>query len=349
MKQAASANRFARHPLATAAGIVTALVIVLIIIAELMARSLGLGDPIIYETDPLYKYRPRANQTVHRLGGAVIHINDIGIRANDDWGTDANRKVLFVGNSVTYGGSYVSNDDIFAIRAVPRTNGWVGGSGGVNGWGVENMHALIVERRFNPAKVYVTVLLKSDFFRGTSPRRSVFPTTRPRLALAEAVPHVVLRARERVRQLAPSLFVTHKKVSPAEMPRALAERAVVRLKEMDEYLKGQGFVHLIYMSPTIGELKDLDDGEGIEINLLAAGIAFQRIQNRPEARAVPREMMDALYKDGYHLSKAGHELWATIIGKDLRACGVGGTKPLDCSAVPRYTRGDTGDPQAFSR
>lgn len=329
-------NRFAAHPVATAAGIFIAFVILLLVIAEVSARSLGLGDPIVYDTDSLYKYRPHPNQTVRRIDGAVIHINNIGIRANSDWNRDPDKKVLFIGNSVTYGGSYVSNDEIFALGAVPNTDGWVGGSAGVNGWGVENMHALIVRRRFNPARVYVTVLLKSDFFRGTSPRLPVFPTSKPRLALVEAVPHLVLRARERVRLFAPSLFTNRDTIPARETPVVLAERAVMRLKEMDQYLKARGFLHLIYMSPTVDELESVDDGEGLERILLAAGIPFQRIQERPEARAYPVDQMDALYHDGYHLSKSGHKLWASIIGKDLRTCGVGGSKPLDCSAVPRY-------------
>ena len=321
--------------MATATGIVLAFILIVLILLELVARAYGLGDPIVYDTDPLYKYRPRPNQSVQRIDGASIRINNLGIRSNGDWDSSKDRKVLFIGNSVTYGGSYVSNHEIFAVRAVPATNGWIGGSAGVNGWGVENMHALIVGRQFNPAIAYVTVLLKSDFFRGTSPLRRVFPTSKPSFALAEAMPHVMLRVRERVRLMVPGLFPARDTISTLET-RALALQAVVRLKEMDEYLKARGFVHLIYMSPTIGELKNPYDGKGLEENLLAAGIPFQRIQNRPEAREYPVDQMDSLYQDGYHLSKAGHSLWAAIIEKDLRACGVGGTKPLDCSAVPRY-------------
>src|SRR5688572_24839046 len=331
-------NRFLAHPAATAGGIVAAIIVVLLIGVEVALRGRGLGDPIVYDTDPHYSYRPRPNQTVTRMGGAVVQINNIGIRAGSDWDSNRDRKVLFIGNSVTYGGSYVSNADLFAVRAVPPTNGWVGGSAGVNGWGVENMHALIVRRRFNPAKVYVTVLLKSDFFRGVMPHRPTFPTSKPHLALAEAVPHVLLRARARFREMASPFF----RSAPGDTLwqdtlRANVDRAVLRLKEMDEYLVGRGFVHLIYLSPTVDEMRVPDD-EGLEEMMVTAGIPFQRIQDASEARNYPRDRLDSLYLDGYHLSREGHALWAQVIGKDLRTCGVGGTRPLDCSAVGRYAK-----------
>src|SRR5262245_15331833 len=104
-----------------------------LISTEIGLRMVGLGDPVIYEVNPDYGYRPRPNQMVHRFGGAIVRINNLGIRTDEDWETTAN-KVLFAGNSVTYGGSYVSNGDLFALRAVPEGYGWVGGSAGVNAW-----------------------------------------------------------------------------------------------------------------------------------------------------------------------------------------------------------------------
>ena len=118
-------TRFERHPQRTVV-FLTALVVLLTALGtEVTLRKMGLGDPILYDTHSDYGYRPTPNQLVQRFSGAVVRINNLALRALDDWHTPT-KKVVFVGDSVTYGGSYVSTEDLFAVRGVPA--GWSGGS-----------------------------------------------------------------------------------------------------------------------------------------------------------------------------------------------------------------------------
>src|SRR5262245_61539865 len=195
---------------------------------------IGLGDPVIYEIHPDYGYRPRPNQEVRRFDGAIVRLNNLGIRANENWDTAAN-KVLFVGDSVTYGGSYVSNEDLFALRAVPEGRGWVGGSAGVNAWGIENMYGLIVRHAFLPARVYVTVLIETDFYRGFSEKPEFFWTAKPLFAFQEIIPHAVGQVMTLIHTEMPP--ATARTVAEAEKTSENAvQHAVERLTELDEFL-----------------------------------------------------------------------------------------------------------------
>ena len=90
------------------------LIIVSLFLLEFLLRVYGLGDPIIYGTNLSYRYFPLPNQSVNRLRGSNIKINDKSLRATLEWDNDNKNKILFFGDSVTYGGSYIDNKEILS-------------------------------------------------------------------------------------------------------------------------------------------------------------------------------------------------------------------------------------------
>jgi hypothetical protein len=285
---------------------------------EIALRMVGLGDPVLYEVHPDYGYRPQPNQLVRRFGGAIVRLNNVGIRANEDWDTTAN-KVLFVGDSVTYGGSYVSNSDLFALRAVPEGHGWVGGSAGVNAWGIDNMHGLIVRHAFLPARVYVTVLINTDFYRGFSERPDFFWTAKPFLALHEIIPHVVNQAKILFHR---EMLPASAKTAPAaqKTDREIVQSAVNRLTELDEFLRARGFQHLIYLSPYRAELDHGYPPDALVASTLDhSSLRVHRLRTRLESMGLDAKEIASLYLDGVHLSRRGHQVWASIIKPDVEA------------------------------
>jgi hypothetical protein len=288
-----------------------------LLLGEVALRVIGLGNPVLYETDPTYGYRPRPNQSVGRLEGATVRINNLGIRASADWDGNIENKVLFLGNSVTYGGSYVSNGELFAELAVPRDSGWVGGSGGVNAWGVENIHGLIVDRGFLPARVYVTVLIEDDFYRGFAEKPSYLRTSEPGLALIELWPHI--QAQTRALLIALRLLPAPPP-TPDPVRRAIVAKAVDALRDLDGFLGSKGFVHLMYLSPYRAQLEGTQPPDSLLAAALdAAGLKVDRIAHRPEVAGLPRDSIAALYHDPVHLSSRGHQVWASMLRRDLAA------------------------------
>jgi hypothetical protein len=68
---------------------------------ELILRSIGLGDPILFYTTASYRFAPQPNQQQVRQRGAKVTIDSKGLRTAKDWTSPADGKLLFIGDSVT--------------------------------------------------------------------------------------------------------------------------------------------------------------------------------------------------------------------------------------------------------
>jgi len=126
--------------------------------SELVLRSMGFGDPVLYRVDPRIGYYPAPNQNVHRYGGD-IHINAFGMRSRD---VALNKpagtyRILMLGDSTLYAGSYIDQGGMYATllekwlnenaRLLPHSPQRVEVLCiGVNGWGPQ--HELAYVRAF---------------------------------------------------------------------------------------------------------------------------------------------------------------------------------------------------------
>lgn len=152
--------------------IIAAFLTLPVILFEFAARMIGLGDPVIYEIDYTYRFAASPNQRKERLRGAIVAINESGLRANEPWAGAKGHKVLFVGDSVTYGGSYIDNSELFSeifCASKERDTGKpvVCGNAGVNSYGVLNMSMrLRYDERIADADTIVIVILPDGAFRG---------------------------------------------------------------------------------------------------------------------------------------------------------------------------------------
>lgn len=143
-------------------------------LAELALRTMGLGEPIVYRTNTAYRYAPRPNQRVQRRRGAWVTINESGYRSTEDWTTTGALRVLWIGDSVTWGGTYIDDRQTFAELACKRVEDATGieavcGNAAANAYGVDNM---VSRLRYDPAgadaDVIVAVVGWADLFRSKS-------------------------------------------------------------------------------------------------------------------------------------------------------------------------------------
>jgi hypothetical protein len=300
---------FERHARLVTAALFAAAVLIALVCTELLLRWYGAGNPVLYETSPLYGFRPLPNQTTRRWDGNVIHINNLGLRANADWDSTVDNKVLFLGNSVTFGGSYVSNDDLFSERVTAGNPRWVPGDGGVNGWGVENVYGLVADAHFHRARVYVTVLIEDDFYRGFRHKAPILRESKPRFAIQVLLPTVIDRIRDRLH---------HGDAPDTTGLDSLVMRAAQRLVSLDSIIRQSGAIHLIYISPALTSGHDLAPPDArVAAALAKTRLAYWLIGDRPQVRALKKEELVRLFHDEVHLSKAGQHLWATIIRSDF--------------------------------
>lgn len=272
----------------------------------------GLGNVVVYDTHPLYGYRPRPNQHISRRHHIAIHINNLGLRAQNDWDiTQPENKILFLGDSVTYGGSYISNTQLFSHLAVESFSEYEAGNAGVNGWGVSNVYAFIKSSNFLPAEIYVSVFPEGDFYRGTNRiGGQPFWTVSPQYALEELLQYGIYQIQ--LRKNPPSQHYTedHPEAGP------IVESAVKDLKALDDYLKLKGKKHLIYITPSRDQvIHNTQKDKTVEALLAQYGLQVNYISDR--LPALSKQEKESWFHDLIHLSNTGHQVWANIIASDL--------------------------------
>src|SRR6185436_1549145 len=142
-----------------------------IVAGELALRALGLGRPIRYDNRLAWGFRPVPSQTQSRWLGARVHVNALGVRGPEVAATrpPGTTRLLFLGDSVTWGGTYVDDDALFAAVAARRLSKggrsveWL--DAGVNGWGPENLLGFVTESRGLDSSIWIIVGLEDDLRR----------------------------------------------------------------------------------------------------------------------------------------------------------------------------------------
>lgn len=121
----------------------TLIVIFIIIISlEIFLRFIGFGNPILYINEA--NYYPKSNQEIRRFKGAKFQTNIHGMRTNYNWSNvEQNYKILFFGDSVTFGGSYIDNKELFSEKLCKKVVNSVCGNYGVNGYKINNINSRI--------------------------------------------------------------------------------------------------------------------------------------------------------------------------------------------------------------
>lgn len=157
-------------------------------------RMIGLGTPVLYATDPDCGYLPKSEQHVIRFF-ANNTINQYGMRCDEIAPHKAAGalRIMFVGDSVTYGTTYVDQASLFTEvvkRELPDVVGRpvevLNCSAG--GWGIPNEVGFVKSRGTFDADMVVFVLNTSDPLQGPgafTPDVPGSPTHNPMLATQE--------------------------------------------------------------------------------------------------------------------------------------------------------------------
>ena len=290
-------------------------ILTLIGVSELfLEKFMGLGNPPIYDSSPLYGYRPLPDREYSRYQGTEIRFNNLALRAETDWDENIEDKILFLGDSVTYGGSYIDNTELFSFLAVKSLGDrYISGNGGVNAWGVENLYGLIVESNFTPAQIYVTTLPEGDFYRGLVRLHGLpFFNNDPPFALAELWYYFCYRQNNK--------RYTHWQSYGNEQTESfVVEKAVEKLKAMETFLKEKGFKHLIFITPTKQQVTEGTEKDALVNDLLVKyELSPYYIADAIDTLNLSKQEKQNLYFDNIHLTKKGHEIWSEIIASKLR-------------------------------
>jgi hypothetical protein len=270
---------------------------------ELVLRAVGLGRPVLYDNRAAWGYRPLPDQTLERRG-VRVHVNGLGTRG-PDVGRERRagvRRVLFLGDSVTFGGTYVDDAALFsAIAAAAQPVPTEPLNAGVNAWGFENMLGLVNATGGFGSDVWVLTALEDDFRRaktdiGEVPYFNVAPAT----AWAELL---VLGAYR--------LLGRYRVPKPAEDLVVLGRENLVRVQAIVAAARTARAKILLVWHPYEGALR-----HGQPEPHRAPYLALDA-DGRLDLHAAYAGASGDLYVDGMHLTTEGHRVAGEAIGAAL--------------------------------
>ena len=317
------ADRPESHSFALAIGTL-AFALILAGSSELVLRSMGFGNPIVYRVDPRIGYYPAPHQDVHRYGGE-IHINAFGMRSRDVTAEKpaGTFRILMLGDSTLYGGSYIDQSQIYISRLetllnqeprrLPNSRRQVEVLGmGVNGWGPQHELAYAKEFGLFHADLVMVMGPPNDAYRpryGIAQMPFFVEGHRPQLAWQEFGQHLLWEY---------NLRLTGAVESFESGPRArevLADGVAAWLG-IATLAQGQGAGVDFELLPTEEEARKglATDSTQRVLNVLLPELAKRQV---PEAYPLKFFRSNCggarLYHDGAHLDAPGHKIYALYL------------------------------------
>ncbi len=271
-----------------------------LLLTELALRMLGWAQAMEFRSNPNWGYLMRPSQQVSSYGHA-IQINSLGLRGPDVTPIKPSRtiRILFVGDSVTYGGGRIREEELFCrvVERLARSDGLPVEVINLSapGWSPQNWGGYVRRRGILGADAVVLTLPECDLFRPFS--------TLDMHGLVEHAPPRVLSV------LLKALDATRTDHPYAGADReADAQRNLEAVRYLIDVCRSRLFltVFVPYLRPVVGP---------------AAWEPFEVLVQTPlDLRS---DLTDrALFFDGIHLSVSGHRLVAHRVYERLRTALV---------------------------
>ena len=272
-----------------------------------LKKKYGLGNPVLYLPSNIHGYLIKPNQKIVRREN-IIKINNEGMRSNQNWKKDENSlNILFFGDSVTYGGSIVSNTDTFAENVCSNLKNQFNkealcGNFGINGYNLESITRLIKFRKSYDEDLVVVTIIANDLERtfhniASQPfwNKNV-PTFLP--AFTEGLFIILEKFRLKVKYN----FSENKKKNNENYYLYL-------IRNFNEALEYNNKEYIVFYSPESNELFNSQHKNHSIKKLLKNNLNnFYDLSEE-----LKNYSMDGIYHDDIHLNKKGHQLYSDIM------------------------------------
>ena len=284
-----------------------------LVLVELGLRCiLGLGRPVLYVAESSFGYFPKASQKLHRFF-VDISINALGMRSEPigEKKKPGEYRILFVGDSVLFGTSYVDQNEIMSALIASnfhRTNPNITVlNASAPGWAPDNEFGYIRTRGTYDADLIVMVYNTKDLnqpFAQYMPT-PLLPLENPDTAIGELWTHYL-----QPRLLHKNKFVDPSSTSTDSPPSSSDASSFLKsAEETQSFIQSQQARMAILYVPS--ETND------VRQNQVSWDAAFQQLKDWGKQKSVPvidltstfaRIDPQLIYFDGIHLRPYGNRL-----------------------------------------
>jgi lysophospholipase L1-like esterase len=284
--------------------------ILIIKLGDIILQKYGLGNVILHQNSIISGYTLKPNQIVKRKLN-TIKINNLGMRSDNDW--DDNKKdtkILFIGDSVTYGGSVVSNNELFTEKVCAKLNTnksiYNCGNFSANGYSITSITNKIKYKKFDNEDLIIIILTANDLERNFhnaysqpffySKIENIFP------AYTELFSFFIDKIRHNLR---------YKNLSPSESyeSKEFQKFTIDNVTNLATAAKINGKTILMIYSPEISEIKNTKKYIFYK-NLLKKN--FNNYLDMTDF-IINKNNSSNIYYDHIHLNAVGHEFYSDII------------------------------------
>ena len=269
-------------------------------------KKFGLGTPIIYENSRIFGYKIKPGQNIKRLGNNII-INNLGMRSTQNWTNNNNKKkIIFFGDSVTYGGSIVSNEDLFSEKTCDKLNkkdnNFLCGNLSVNGYSLFSIIRSIKYKNFNNENLIVVTIIANNF-----PRMFHNPISQPFWT-------------KEIKNFLPAfteIFFIYFDKFRNKTKYNLGNEKILKnidikyyndlVDELKNVLLKTNKPYIILYSPSINEIEDNENNDFFK------KLLRDNLTNFYDLTEIKFKIKKHLYADNIHLNKLGHEIYSRYI------------------------------------
>jgi len=291
------------------------MVVALAVVFEISLRFVGLGSPVLFVVDPKFGSFPKANQQLRRFF-VDIKTNAFGMRSRPVSYAKLNGeyRILFVGDSVPFGTTYVDQMDIFPerIAAILNTN-YKDSVTVLNasspGWAPSNELGFIQARGIYGADMVVLVYNTKDLTQDFAAYREspMTPIVNPSSATGELWSRYI-----QPRIFRPGTMVDPGSLTPEGRPSIADEARVMEtIKATEQYVASHRAKFVILFSPamTADVEKYRADWDRALLNL-KNWAAEQGVPFLDMSKVMAAQSTALVYFDGIHLRQLGDGLVA---------------------------------------
>ena len=284
------------------------LIILLVFLSEAILRVVGFGEPVLYQNNDNYTLKP--NQEVRRFKGSKLIINELGMRTNYKWSDNRNiKKILFFGDSVSFGGSYIDNSNLFSEKFCKLKQNSICGNYGTNGYKLDNINLRIEEIANLIDFDHIIIVTSSSLTAG----KSIFSD----FPFYENFDFKILKS---TREILNHFLFKHKIINNFHDNDELYKNSITNkefsinnTKKIIEKLKEKGIKINFFILPT---LEDLDNKK--KFKHILENIAIENVDIINLYDEIYSQDYENLYFNNAHLNKKGHDYLSKLLYKLLK-------------------------------